>query len=188
MNITAGGIGNYPGRCTSEETRQKLSIAMKGRKITWADKISATSKGRTKPKEAVEKHRQKMAGYKWAPEQIEARRQGQQNSEKFKERYRAVVINGVEYEHVSKAAEVLGISASTLGKRCNSRYFFEYQFKDSPKEFIEKIPHLSKALLIDGVEYANKSIAAKKLGMSSKMVYSRCSSDKYPSWQFKDPK
>lgn len=187
MNIRGGGTGNYL-RPAKEETRAKMSIAHKGRVITpeWRDKISKSNKGKKISQEQIENQRAKMLGRKWTPEQIEARKQGQQNSEKFKAIRRAVVIDGVEYEQVFKAGEALNISPSTLSKRCDSEYFFEYQYKDSPKVFKEKVPHGSRAVVVNGIEYTNKAEASRALGMTPKMVHSRCISDKYVDCYYKE--
>lgn len=54
-------VSELTGWTVSEETRVKISEALKGKK---------------RPKEVIEKVSEKLRGYKWTDEQIEARRQG----------------------------------------------------------------------------------------------------------------
>lgn len=55
------------------EARAKLSVALKGRKITWGWKSSVTQKGRKRPIELIERQRAAMLGRKQTPEQVAKR-------------------------------------------------------------------------------------------------------------------
>ncbi len=58
-NITAGGGGQLgQSRTLTEEHKNKIAQAMRGRVITWADKISAAQAGRP----LAEEHKQKLRG------------------------------------------------------------------------------------------------------------------------------
>lgn len=137
MNIANGGVGHNPGQyTTSEETRRKLSEASKAtpRTAEWKAKIGAAHRGKKQPIEAIEKHRQKMLGYKWSPEQIAARTAGQLSSDKFKKRYRPLVIAGVVYQSGCEAVEKTGIAGSTLKYRLNSPAWVDYRYLDEPEK------------------------------------------------------
>ena len=192
MNLRMGGTGNYPGKPTSEETRAKLSKASKAaiRTPEWRANISKAHKGKKSTPEQVENHRKAMTGFKWSDEAISRRKAGQQKSEKFQDHLsqvkRAVIINDVEYPDVHAAGAALNISPSTLGKRCSSKYHFGFQFKDTTKIQITKIPYGSKPIVIDGFEFTNKSEASKVLKLSIKTIATRLKSDKHPNFCYMD--
>ncbi len=137
MNIAKGGIGHHPGwYTTSESTKAKLSAASKAvvRTEEWCAKIGKAHKGKTQPREAVEKQRAKLTGYEWTSEQIAARVAGQLSSEKFKKRYRPFTVDGVIYQNGREAVETLGIAGGTLTNRLLSPNWLNYQYLDAPKD------------------------------------------------------
>lgn len=75
MRLAALGNQRNAGRKPSDEHRANLSAALKGRKVTWGDKISAGQKGRVFPSE----HRAKLSAaskrQKWSDERRESQSQ-----------------------------------------------------------------------------------------------------------------
>ncbi|WP_407305452.1 hypothetical protein [Acinetobacter sp.] len=122
----------------TEETRQRLSEA--GKKVIhtaeWHAKIGAAHKGKTVKVEVAKAQSERMTGYKWKPEHIAARTTGQKASEKFKKRYRPIMIDGVKYQSGCAAVEALGIAGSTLKYRLISPQWTNYRYLDQP----EKVP------------------------------------------------
>ncbi len=123
MSVLQTGEGNpFYGKHHTEEHKEYMSQLLKGRKITWADKISVTKKANP---------------YKYSQAQCQAiseRNKGEGNwmygkshtpeaskkiSDKAKERYKdpsknpaakKVVIGGVEYGSMKQASEATGLS------------------------------------------------------------------------------
>lgn len=137
MNKIKGGRqhGNRVYGVT-EETRQKLSKHFKTVERTpeWKAKIGAAHRGKTMPREAVERQRAKMTGYKWSEEQVQKRTIGQLNSEKFKERYRPIIIDGVTYQNGREAVTALGIPGGTIANRLKSPNWLNYRYADQPEK------------------------------------------------------
>jgi group I intron endonuclease len=113
MNLALGGFGGVPGINISQGTRQKLSELSKGRKLTIGhkDKIGLAQKGKRISEIQIEKFLQTIS-----------------NSEKYKERCRHIIIDGIEYDSIRMASQVLGIPHQTISKRCLSENFIAYQF------------------------------------------------------------
>lgn len=135
MNLAPGGQGKADRPLvTKESTAAKLSAASKAavRTPEWCAKIGKAHKGKTQPREAVEKQRAKLTGYEWTPEQIAARTAGQLSSEKFKKRYRPFSVDGVIFQN-GREAVVLGIPGSTLTYRLLSPNWLNYHYLDAPK-------------------------------------------------------
>jgi hypothetical protein len=138
MNLILGGAALHRP-ATSEETRAKLSKAGKGRLHTELHKarMSAALKGRKHSPEEIENHRKAMIGFKWSEEALANRKAGQRQSKKFQEHLskikRAVIIHDIEYQDVRSASIALGISSSTLEKRCSSKSlsFTNFRYKDN---------------------------------------------------------
>jgi group I intron endonuclease len=139
MNLAAGGQGKADRPLvTKESTAKKLSEASKRavRTPEWKAKISAAHKGKKMSAEAVEKHRAAMTGYVWTREQIDKRKAGQLSSDKFKQRYRSLIIDGVIYQNAREACAALEIPGSTLNYRLNSQNWLSYRYADA----VEKDP------------------------------------------------
>lgn len=184
MNIARGGIGNYPGKPVPEETRKKLSEVMKGRKITWADKISAAHTGMKRSREAVEKQRAKVTGRIQSDEERKMRSDAVKDLPAYHSK--PVIIYGIEYADAIKASRDLGLTPKQVYNKLHSKYNLDFQYKDSPKEPKQKIAPCSKAVEVDGVVYPNMAAAHKALGITKKMLAIRLKSDKYPNFKFCD--
>jgi hypothetical protein len=136
MNLRSGGTGNYPGTPTSEETRRKLSEASKRvpRTEEWKAKISAAHKGKIIDPEVGRRHSEKMKGRKLAEEAVQAMKEGMANSEKFKERYRPIIIDGVVYQNGREAVTAFGIPGGTIANRLKSPNWLNYRYADQPEK------------------------------------------------------
>lgn len=124
MNLAPGGEGGMTRMPRTNE---------------WKAKISAAHRGKTMPREAVEKQRAKMAGYKWSDEQVQKRVEGQLTSEKFKERYRPIIIDGVTYQNGREAVAALGIPGGTIANRLKSPNWLNYRYADQPEKDPTKV-------------------------------------------------
>lgn len=136
MNLCTGGTGVKDRPATKQETRAKLSEASKRtiRTPEWCAKISASNKGKIVDPEIGKRHSEKMKGRVWKQEYIDARTEGQKNSEKFKKRYRPIEIDGVIYEHMKLAVQALGIPGSTIHNRAASNNWLNYRWSDQPEK------------------------------------------------------
>ena len=134
LNCGAGGLGAVDRPTTKEETRKKLSEASKRvvRTDEWKAKISAAHMGKKQDAEKSKRHSEKMKGRKATPEQIAARTAGQLSSEKFKQRYRAIIVDGVLYQNGREAVQALQIPGSTLTYRIKSPNWLNYQWAGQP--------------------------------------------------------
>lgn len=143
LNCGPGGLGAIDRPSTSEETRRKIGEKSRATPRTeeWKAKIGAANRGKKMPRTAVEKQREKMLGYKWTQAQIDKRTAGQLSSEKFKQRYRPMVINGVTYQNGREACVALNLPGGTLCYRLNSPNWLNYRYADAP----EKIPTIVSA-------------------------------------------
>ncbi len=138
MNGAPGGQGGNRVYGVTEETRKLIGekSAATPRTKEWCEKIGAAHKGKIISAEQAKAQSERMTGYKWKQEHIEARVAGQKSSAKFKERYRPIIIDDVEYESGCAAVEKLGIAGSTLKYRLISPNWANYRYLDEP----EKIP------------------------------------------------
>jgi hypothetical protein len=121
----------------TEETRAKLSEHFKTipRTAEWKAKIAASHVGKKMPREAVEKQRAALTGRKSSPEDIAKRIAGQLSSEKFKKRYRPIIVDGVAYANGREATAALGLPGNTLQYRLASPNWLNYQWADQlPKD------------------------------------------------------
>jgi group I intron endonuclease len=154
MNLRTGGTGNYPGRPTKEETSKKLSgkgkewwanateeekaIRLKmttlPRTKEWLSKMSESQKGKKIDPEVAKRHSEKLKGRKQKPEDVAARVNGQLNSDKFKERYRPIIVDGITYQNGREAVAALGIHGSTLTNRLLSPNWLNYRYADTPEK------------------------------------------------------
>jgi group I intron endonuclease len=136
MNIRLGGSGNRPGNKASEETKAKMSAARKGKPkpVGWAEKMSEKFKDRKDPrsKEGVEAQRAKVTGRVMTDEERAMRSEAALKAGNYKQR--AILIDGIEYANCKVAGLELGISPSTINKRCSSTVNLQYYFKDAPKQ------------------------------------------------------
>jgi hypothetical protein len=130
LNCGAGGLGAVDRPPTKEETRQKLSAASKAvvRTPEWCAKIAASHLGKIPDPEIGKRHSEKMKGRTSTPEQIAARTAGQLSSEKFKQRYRTLIVDGITYQNGREATTALGIPSSTLFYRLNSPNWSTYSY------------------------------------------------------------
>ena len=102
---------------------------------------------------------------------------------------KSVSIYGTIYKSVTEAAANLKIDKGQITYKCNSPYT---QFKDwfyvgdtVVKDVIAPLKRTtSKAIAIDGVEYASVSIAAKSLGVLISTISKRCTSSKFQNYQY----
>jgi hypothetical protein len=139
MNRTVGGK-HHGDRVygITEEGRRKKSEFFKNVERTeeWRSRISAAQKGKVISEEAKQKRLDtlKERGYKPTAETIEKQRIGQQNSEKFKQQYRPMIIDGIVYQNGREAVTALGIPGSTLAYRLTSQGWLNYRFLDAPEK------------------------------------------------------
>jgi hypothetical protein len=138
MNLIIGGTGLTDRPSTKEETKRKIGIksAATLRTPEWCAKISKSNTGKPKVRtpEGDASWRSKMEGYVWKQEHIDARTEGQKNSEKFKKRYRPVIIDGITYSNGCEAVERLGIPGSTIHNRVTSKNWLNYRWADQPEK------------------------------------------------------
>lgn len=119
-NLTNGGDG-CKGRVTSEETKQKISKANKGKPGNH-NKASA---------ETIAKMRLAHLGDKWSPErrqkasiQRKGRKLKPETIQKIKEKnYKKVICieTGIEYTSIKEASEKTNICYNNIGACCNKR-------------------------------------------------------------------
>lgn len=131
MNNAPGGAGSADRVYGfTEETRAIIAAksAATPRSKEWCEKIGAAHKGKTISPEVAKAQSERMTGYKWKQEHIDARVAGQKASAKFKERYKPLEVDGVRYDHAKEAVEKLGIAASTLRYRIMSPSWESYKF------------------------------------------------------------
>lgn len=135
LNIRLGGHGNFPGNKASDETKAKMSAARKGKPKSeeWKRKISEANKGRgdVRSEEGKKAAIEKITGRVMTAEERAMRSEAALKAGNYKQR--TIVIDGVEYDSCKVAGLMLGISASTINKRCSSPNNLIYYFKDSPK-------------------------------------------------------
>jgi group I intron endonuclease len=138
MNLMDGGFGNYPGRPTSEETRKKLSEHFKTveRTTEWKANISKAHMGKKMSEEAIQNRLNTLKERDYKPsEQAKAnQRAGQLSSEKFKQRYRSIIIDGVTYQNGREACAALNLKGSTLANRLASPNWLNYRWADQPEK------------------------------------------------------
>lgn len=135
MNLGSGGEGGaHRVYGVTEETRKKMSTHSKTvvRTPEWCAKIGKAHKGKVVPEAQRRAHSERMSGIKWKPEDVAARTAGQLSSEKFKERYRHFIIDGITYQNGREAVAALNIPGSTLHYRLISPNWVEYRYADSP--------------------------------------------------------
>lgn len=130
MNSGPGGQGGNRVYGVTEETRKLIGekSAATPRTKEWCAKIGAAHKGKTISPEVAKAQSERMTGYKWKQEHVDARIAGQKASAKFKERYKPIEVDGVRYDHAKEAVEKLGIAASTLRYRIMSPSWESYKF------------------------------------------------------------
>lgn len=136
MNHQKGGNEHKEVYGFTAERLAKISEHFKTIERTpeWKAKISEAHKGKTVDPEVGRRHSEKMKGRKHSPEVVAKRVEGQLNSEKFKERYRPIVVDGVTYQNGREAVEALGIAGSTLANRLNSPNWLNYRYADQPEK------------------------------------------------------
>jgi hypothetical protein len=136
MNLMIGGLGNYPGKPIKEETLRKMSESMSKvpRTPEWRARISAAQVGRPVTPELAEKFRVRMAKVQWTPEMLEKRNHARISSEKFKQTYRNMIVDGVTYQNYREASAGTGLPVSTLNYRLKSPAWANYRFADQPEK------------------------------------------------------
>lgn len=137
MNLATGGQGKADRPLvTKESTAAKLSVASKRavRTDEWKARISASHLGKKQNPEVSKRHSEKLKGRKQRPEDVAKRVQGQLASEKFKRRYRAIVVDGVTYANGREAVAALGLPGSTLHYRVTSPNWVSYRWADQPEK------------------------------------------------------
>lgn len=142
MNCIEGGNfhANRVYGYTEELKKQKSDFFKKiNRTPDWCAKIGNAHRGKIQPRDAVEKQREKMKGYKWTDEQIASRVAGQLSSQKFKERYKPVIIDGIRYENGGEACTKLNIAGSTLKYRLISPNWVNYNYADKPPKDVSLV-------------------------------------------------
>lgn len=123
LNLCKGGHGQNKGIKFSDETRKKISVAKSG--------LNNPNYGKPRSDEfkttLSKKHKGRIITDDWKQNISEGMKNGKQKE------YRAIVIDGVEYESFS-AAEQSGIPRMTLWRRLKDvdKYKNIY-YKDSPK-------------------------------------------------------
>jgi hypothetical protein len=100
-----------------------------------------------------------------------------------------VIIDNIEYNSISEAAEKLSIDRSLIRSRLKSSNFKNYLFRDDElnkkyKKYENIDPHLSKKekISIDGIIYESITKAAKYLNKSNDYINWRLNSKSYPDW------
>jgi group I intron endonuclease len=131
MNINVGGVAKPLNLGVSLSTREKLSKAHKGRKVTWGDKISKSRQGIKFSDTHKENISKAQCGRLLTEEWKSNIGKASKNARKFT---RAVVVAGVEYESCYVASAATGIKNSTIGKRILSKNYKDYFYKDTPKD------------------------------------------------------
>jgi hypothetical protein len=143
LNCGAGGLGAVDRPATSEETRQKLSQHFKTVERTpeWCANISKAHKGKTISAEAIQNRLDtlKERGYKPSEEAKANQRAGQLASEKFKQRYRALIIDEVAYVNMREACTALSLAGGTLTYRLASPNWLSYRWADQPEKDPTKV-------------------------------------------------
>lgn len=133
MNCGPGGLGAVDRPATKDETRKKLSEASRRVKHTpeWHAKIGAKLKGKPKPRSAEGDAAWRAAnvGRKQSETEIQARIVGQLSSEKFKRRYRPIIVDGITYQNGREAVVALGIPGGTLANRLGSPNWLNYSLR-----------------------------------------------------------
>lgn len=134
MNISGGGYGNYDGRPTAEETRRKMSEARKGRPKSEEHKRKLSEKHKTLGEKRTEEGKALWRSKVEGRVQSEEERAMRSEAAKKKPNYnvKALIIDGIEYEHCKAASEALGIPSKTIYNRCMSTSirFGQYNFKE----------------------------------------------------------
>lgn len=139
-NLTAGGEGGSLGRVVSKETKQKLSEALQGIKrgphsLEHKEKISESHRGKVLSKETKQKMsvahegkvfsketRRKISeaskGRTFSKETRKKLSESQKGSNSYGTNPNAVIIiiNGIKYDCIKEAVEILRVSRSTLDR------------------------------------------------------------------------
>jgi len=125
-NLTAGGDGLF-NPC--EETRQKISKSLKGRPLSLETrkKIGKANKGKQRTDEQKARYSKSHMGIVHPPEVIErirTKKIGKHFSEETKRKMsqnngkaKPVLLYGVEYSCIAKAAKANNMHETTLGKK-----------------------------------------------------------------------
>lgn len=119
LNIATDAFACGAGVNASEETRAKISAAMKGRYVSpeTRQRRSESLKGHICSEETKEKIRQAKVGIKQSPEQVEKSKAAAML------RARPVQVGDVIYPTVKDAAEAHGIAANSACKRAAKNTF-----------------------------------------------------------------
>lgn len=141
-NATFGGDGCVP----TEETREKISKALKGRKVSEETKLkqSLAIKGKKlgpRPENVKEKLRNAHLGRKLTDLQKEkirlsmlGRKQTDETKKKLSLKNKIsnkfqsikIIIDEIEYDSYGEVSRILSIPKGTIHKRCKSVYFPNY--------------------------------------------------------------
>jgi hypothetical protein len=97
---------------------------------------------------------------------------------------RKIIIEGVEYESIISASKLLGINDRTISSRLRRDNYPTWQYKDTPKAFIEKKHCKSKCIIVDGILYASMGEAEKGTSRSRAFIRKRCLSNEWPNWNY----
>lgn len=95
-----------------------------------------------------------------------------------------ITVDGVIYPSLYKTSKHFTIDITTVNLRCLSPNFPNWNFTDNPRK--NPISVKEKRLCIDGITYASLKLAASALGVSSKTVRARCTSEKFPTYHYID--
>lgn len=186
MNLKYGGEDGVIGYIATDEHKRKISIANKGKVRSEAvrKQISESLKNRPVSEETRRRISEAQKG-KVIPEEQKQKMSAKKIGIPNLHSRRPIVIGGIEYDSIITASIELGINDRSISTRLRSKYFFNYYYKDSPKEAVKKISHNATTVIINGIKYDTQKEAALAIGITRGGIAKRCLSPNFPNYQFK---
>ena len=107
--------------------------------------------------------------------------------------WRAVVINGVKYENLTEASNIISITPGALVNRCNSKgkifcnfYYYdtvgEIKIMDKEIMFDPSLKNVKSAFSIESKIYFSTSEICEEYGIKNSTVHYRIKSNNYKNW------
>lgn len=174
-------------RIVSEETRKKISIALKGikRSDEFKKKVSNAVKGRKLSEEAKKRMSQRLKGRKLSEEvkqKISLSKKGKVFTEEHKNNISKAKLGTKHTEETKKKISHFRLSNTHLFKRSlNNKLSAEYKRKISFTIYRNK---RTVRVRVDNVCYLSLSEAGIQHNLSSAAVSHRCRSLNFYGWEF----